>query len=42
MQARLESLLERYAFAPVGDVLRGRTLPEYAVDGARSALAPTG
>ena len=42
MQARLEHLLERYAFAPVGDVLRTRSLPEYRVDGALGALAPTG
>ena len=32
MQARIEHLLERYAFAPVGDVLRPRQLAEYAID----------
>jgi polysaccharide deacetylase family protein (PEP-CTERM system associated) len=40
MQARLECLLELYAFAPVGEVLQDRTLPVYAVDDARLTPAP--
>jgi len=42
MQARLERLLERYSFAPVGEVLRGRHLPEYRIDDGARALAKTG
>ncbi len=39
MQARLEYVLERYAFAPVGQVLGAATLPEYAIDHERGRLA---
>jgi polysaccharide deacetylase family protein (PEP-CTERM system associated) len=42
MQARLEYLLERYAFGPVGEVLAGRSLPQYSIDRARKTLAPAG
>jgi polysaccharide deacetylase family protein (PEP-CTERM system associated) len=41
MQARLEHLLERYAFAPVSEVLKRSLLPEYEVDAQRTALAPS-
>ena len=40
MQARLEYLLERYAFAPVGEVLDGRRLPLFTVDRDRRTLTP--
>jgi len=42
MQARLEHLLERYAFAPVGEILSTRRLAEYRVDDSAGALARTG
>jgi polysaccharide deacetylase family protein (PEP-CTERM system associated) len=38
MQARLERLLQRYAFAPVGDVLAQLQLPDYRIDRERGAL----
>jgi polysaccharide deacetylase family protein (PEP-CTERM system associated) len=41
MQARLEHVLQRYAFAPVGEILRAGTLPEYGIDGDRHRLAAT-
>jgi len=41
MQARLECLLERYAFAPVGDVLRQTPLADYRIDRERGALVAT-
>jgi polysaccharide deacetylase family protein (PEP-CTERM system associated) len=39
MQARLEHLLERYAFAPVTEVLASRPLRAYAVDAGFTKLA---
>ena len=42
MQARLEHLLERYAFAPVSEVLRERDLPTFKAYDERGMLAPTG
>jgi len=41
MQARLEHVLQRYAFAPVGEILRAGTLPEYGIDRDRHRLAAT-
>ena len=41
MQARLEYVLERYAFAPVGEVLASSTLPEYGIDHESGRLAAT-
>jgi len=42
MQARLERLLERYAFAPIGDVLESRPLRDYAIDLTGRTLVPAG
>lgn len=41
MQARLERLLERYAFAPVGEVLKQTPLADYRIDRERCALVAT-
>jgi polysaccharide deacetylase family protein (PEP-CTERM system associated) len=41
MQARIEYLLERYAFAPVGDVLSPRRLTEYGIDFEHKRLTST-
>jgi len=41
MQARLERLLERYAFAPVGEVLAQTPLADYRIDRERGALVAT-
>ena len=41
MQARLEHLLERYAFAPVGEVLANLQLQDYRIDRERGALVAT-
>jgi polysaccharide deacetylase family protein (PEP-CTERM system associated) len=41
MQARIEYLLERYAFAPVSEILMPRTLTEYGIDRAHHRLTAT-
>ena len=41
MQARLERLLQRYAFAPVGEVLAQMRLSDYRIDDERGALIAT-
>lgn len=41
MQARLEHLLQRYAFAPVGEVLERMQLPDYRIDREQGALVAT-
>ena len=41
MQARIEHLLERYAFAPVGEVLRGMPLTKYGIDDVHKRLTAT-